>query len=117
MTAKAVGEVGSGDYPEHDKMLAIAERRDEVQHFLDWMLDDVGLTLAFWGERTVFGDALNEGRLIRADGGDPRLRIGKRTHGLRETLLARFFDIDLVKIEEEKEAMLAALRKANARAT
>lgn len=115
-TARRVGDVGSGEYPEHDKMMAIVERRDEVQRFLDWMLDDVGLTLAFWGERNQYGDALNEGRLVRADGADPRLRVGKRVHGLRETLLARFFDIDLVKIEEEKEAMLVALRKANDRA-
>lgn len=117
MTKARVGDAGTGDYPEHDKMMAIIERRDEVQHFLDWMLDDVGLTLAFWGERNQYGDTLNEGKLIRADGGDPRLRMGKRVHGLRETLLARFFDIDLVKIEEEKEAMLVAFRKANARAT
>lgn len=118
MTTKArVGDVGTGDYSEHDKMMAIAERRDEVQHFLDWMLDEAGLTLAFYGAQNEYGDRRDEHRLIAATGADPRLRMGKRVGSLRETLLARFFDIDLVKIGEEKEAMLVALRKANARDT
>jgi hypothetical protein len=104
------------EYPEHDKMMEIAERRDEVQHFLDWMLDEAGLTLAFYGSDNGYGDIVNEGRLYAASGADPRLRLGKRVTSLRETLLARFFDIDLVKLGEEKKAMLAALRKANDRA-
>lgn len=103
--------------PEHDKLLAVTDERDVVQHFLDWLLDERGLELAFYGTVSGHGDPPRDThRLIPAHGSDPRLTPRKkRARGLRETLLALYFDIDLDKLAAEKDELLAAVRAANER--
>lgn len=78
-------------YPEHEKLKALGDRRGTVQDFLDFLLDDAGLELC---ARNEFDTLLP-------------------VHLRREELMAWFFEIDLQKIEEEKRAMLAELRRMN----
>jgi len=100
-----------GAYPEHDKMLGLTERRDEVQHFLDWLLDEQHVVLAFYGEQNKWGDRWNESKLTPARGSDPRLQTTKFARGLRETIMARYLGIDLDVITAEKEAMYEEMRR------
>lgn len=86
-------------YPEHDKMQALGERRDEVQEFLDWLLDQPAYELAEWLTK-------------REDGTEyffPRLVPVNKS---REQIMADYFGIDLQKLSEEKDAMLADFRAA-----
>lgn len=77
-------------YPEHEKLKRVADRSQAIGEFVDW-LHTQGVTLAHWHNCT---------QLV--------------PHGTPiEKLLARYFEIDLDKIEEEKRAMLAALRGAD----
>lgn len=82
-------------YPEHDK-LRIAKKQFGTQHigeFIDW-LEEQGIVLC------------------EASGYEfqPWQQISERT----EDLLARYAEIDLAVIEQEKRAMLDELRQANA---
>ena len=75
-------------YPQHEKIKALGERRNTVQEFLDW-LDEQGIRLAEsagTGELCCIGDS-------------------------KEKVMARFFGIDLNKLELEKRAMLDSLRE------
>lgn len=76
-------------YPEHDKMADVHDKSQAIGEFVDW-LSERGYVLA-----TVQGARLVEGR--------PRT----------ESLLAKFFGIDLEVVEQEKRAMLDQLRAAN----
>lgn len=78
-------------YPEHQKLKALGGAREAVQNFLDFLLDETGFELA---ERTV-GDLLVPASIRR------------------EELMARFFEIDLHALENEKQAMLEEIRRAN----
>lgn len=75
------------DHPEHDKMSAIVAISNSIGGFLDW-LDD------------------NEITLCQVDIEDGYYPI----HMSKEKLLAKFFGIDLDKIEKEKQQMLKELR-------
>lgn len=74
-------------YPEHEKMKAVAEHSQEIGRFLDEFLPGEGITLA-----VVDGD----------DWMPVRESI--------TSLLAKFYDIDLTKIEKEKQQMLDEIR-------
>ena len=104
------------EYPEHERLQAIIDDRDTVQHFLDWLLDEKGLTLAFYGEDNGFGDISREHKLFPAHANDTRLtpREDAYSGGLRERLLALYFDIDPRKLSKEKDQMLRDIRSANA---
>lgn len=81
-------------YPEHDKLKALGDRRSEVQGFLDWLLDDNdGLMFARYGGRT----------------GEILLPVYEQ----REVMMARYFDIDLTVLDDEKRAMLDRQRDLN----
>lgn len=81
------------EYPEHQKMKAVKERSQAIGEFLDWAQSE-GLYLARYDERFH----------------DETLRAISEPF---EHILARHFNIDLNKIEEEKQAMIEQLRKAN----
>lgn len=83
------------DYPECERMSAVADDSHKLGAFLDW-LNEQGIHLAKYEDIEGYRD--------------PVLVF----HGERyEELLARYFDIDLDKVEREKRAMLDVLRKAN----
>lgn len=81
-------------YPEHDKMAKIRSEADTIGEFLEWL---EGENLAVCGfreeaERWVPGWSATGWR------------------GGIEKLLARYFDIDLAKLDDEKKDMLRRLR-------
>ncbi len=82
--------------PELDRQRAIVESGEAgaVQSFLDWLIDDEGLSLAKYGA-------------------DPAVGPYRLTEVIvdRQRLMATFFGIDLGKIENERRALLDALRK------
>jgi hypothetical protein len=77
------------DYPEHAKLASIPEPvRQAVGDFIGW-LDEESLTLCtFHSRHEEFTPAWRS----------------------RESLMAAFFEIDMAKVEDEKRAMLDALR-------
>lgn len=78
------------DYPEHDKLTAVAADSHKIGEFLEWLTGDRGLTIARFSGREA-------------------------TQGFKiERLLAEYFEIDLGKIEVEKRTMLESLRAAQA---
>jgi len=78
------------DYPEHDKLSAVAEQTQAIGEFVEW-LEGKGIFLARYVEGSNF----------------PR-----SVHGLRD-LLAEWADIDQNKLEAEKRQMLAVCHAAN----
>lgn len=81
-------------YPEHDKMAKVRDEADEIGQFLEWLESE---------KLTVCGFSDEVGRWVP----------GWSATGWRggiEQLLARYFDIDLAKLDDEKRDMLRRLR-------
>ena len=76
------------DYPEHDKLTAVADQTQAIGEFIEW-LEGKGIFLARYVEGSNF----------------PR-----HVHGFR-ILLAEWAGIDENKLEAEKRQMLASLRE------
>ena len=81
--------------PELDKLRAVAERSQTCGEFVEWLLDEKGLTLAEW---CAYADGEYE---------DERLMP---CHPDLTKLLAEFFGIDLGKVEEERSALIDEMR-------
>jgi hypothetical protein len=79
-------------YPECEKMNAVQGDSQKIGAFLDWLQNDLGIVLAEY------------------DNEDDELY---RANYTIEKLLARYFDIDLDKVEQERRQMLEELRQAN----
>jgi len=78
------------DYPMHVKLDAVADKSQVIGDFIEWLR----------GKAIVLASYYEESGL-------------QPNHVSIETLLAEFFEIDLEILEEEKRAMLKALRGAN----
>ena len=78
-------------YPEHEKLQAVSEQSQAIGEFLDFGLPAQGIYLA---------EVSNE---------DGELWL---SHKPIQKILADYFEIDLKKIEDEKRAMLDAIRAA-----
>lgn len=81
-------------YPEHEKVTQVKDEAQKLGEFLHW-LGTQGIFLATPDPRA---DRFGGHVLIAED---------------HEKVVARYFQVDLKKLEEEKRAMLAALRKEN----
>ena len=79
------------EYPEHEKMKAVRDRSQVIGQFLEWLFREQGLAVCEWRE-------------------GPRVDAWERDSRNIEQLLAAYFDIDLKKVDDEKEAMLAVIR-------
>ena len=94
------------EYPEHEKLHALKDKRDVAQEFLDWLLDDRNLRLCRRHE--------HDDRCYDDDDGS--LEWGYRDGELLEVVQSRgrymadFLDVDSDKLEAEKRAMLDAMR-------
>ena len=124
-------------YPEHEKMKKVVDRSQAIGEFLEWLRSTKRVHLHVWlDEQTEYeadcpgewsytcedGRAIsvvgtNKGECEKCDGtGKVTVRepgwypIGTPT----TELLAEFYDIDLKKIDAEKDQMLADIRAANA---
>jgi len=77
------------DYPEHEKLRAVREQAQSIGEFLEWAHAERGWQLASYheiGELAPVGES-------------------------RERMFAAYFEIDLVKLEAEKCAMLEKVRE------
>lgn len=82
--------------PEHEKLKAIQPKSQAIGEFLEWA-GEQGMALASYGDER--GDRETLFHVSRS----------------KENLLAEFFEIDLKKLEAEKEAILAEQRTLNER--
>ena len=82
------------DYPEHEKLKAIKDRSQAIGEFIEWLGDNDMAVCEFSGGNVdrwwPTGQPINK-------------------------LLARYFEIDLDRLEDEKLAMLDAQRALNAK--
>lgn len=82
--------------PECEKLVAVAPKSQAVGEFLEWLISEKEIFLCkqteSWEE---YGDQFV---VIREN---------------REKLLAEFFDIDLVVVEKERQALLDYIRNGN----
>jgi hypothetical protein len=76
------------DYPEHEKLKALGGDNQVVGDFIEW-LGENGYEIARWNDSGTYCLPCNEGR---------------------DALLAKHFEIDLNKLDDEKRAMLGAIR-------
>jgi hypothetical protein len=81
------------DYSECDRLVAVAPESHKLGEFLDW-LNEQGIHLASYEEFGGCEDAM----------------LVTRTESY-ERLLARYFNIDLDKVETERRALLKALQE------
>lgn len=84
----------SSDYPEHDKLAKVSKLSQEIGEFLDFGLAAQGIHLA-----VADRDSWSKPVLVACPKTIP-------------AILATYFEIDQVKIDAEKNAMLEALRNA-----
>lgn len=117
------------DYPEHDKQREVAEISQEIGEFLDFGLPRMGLQL--YQKITRSCEAAHKycsasawhtteelATIVDPDSRGPEGRVQIMewvpTHRSIQSVLAEYFGIDQKKIDAEKDAMLRAMRKANA---
>lgn len=130
------------NYPEHEKMSAIKEESHTIGEFLDWLRNQeihLGIWRDYWNngeERYVPADA--DGQKLDCQYMHETSKENSRKytnsslfamknpkfeekpsgcyqeHRSAEEILAEYFQIDLKKIEAEKDAMLAKLRSQSA---
>ncbi len=93
-------------YPEHERMHKIKDKSQAIGEFLEW-LSGQGLFIATHHTHNA--------QLCRDEDGDMVCELNEdsiyRHYESIEKILARHFNIDLDKIEAEKQAMLDALRR------
>lgn len=77
--------------PELNKMQAAQDDSQKIGEFLEWLAEQ-NIILADWDD--------DDGELFQIS-------------GTREQLLAKYFKIDLVKCEQERSALLDAVREDN----
>ncbi len=83
------------NYPEHDKLSLVSDKSQTIGEFLAW-LEAGGLGTEYGSVELAFFP-LHRGGLA------PLMKP-------KTELLAKFFDIDLDKIEDEKQVMIAEIR-------
>ncbi len=96
-------------FPEHEKLKEVQPRSQSCGELIDWLKHEKGLVLAEWVTPTWQELGYSQ---------EPRARIEPRLVpaplNVRK-LLAEFFGIDEEKLEEEKRAMLDAMRAGTGR--
>ena len=104
MTDEINKEAEYPETPELDKMAQFTDRSQAVGEFLDWLLGERDIVFAKWPkereeeEEDDFADDWPKDRLI-----PECVNLNM--------LLAEYFDVDLVKVENERRAILAYLRE------
>jgi hypothetical protein len=102
--------------PECDKMLATQEESQKLGEFLDW-LQSKGYQICVWQEgitdatriAQAFAIANGSAELIDEEEESPERGFVPINKNI-EKLLAEYFNIDLDKVEKEKQAILKELR-------
>lgn len=87
-------------YPEHEKLSKILQHSNIIGEFVEWLQEDKKIYLASYERRFLDQNTVSRSGHLSVT--DTPIR----------DLLAEFFDIDLNKIEEEKQMMLEAICEA-----
>lgn len=82
-------------YPEHEKQAKIIDKSQAIGEFLDWLQNEEGITLAHYDDSYYQGHVLTP------------------VHRSIQGWLARYFGIDLNRLEDEKREMLRLQREHN----
>lgn len=96
------------EYPEHEKLRAVAETSQHLGELID-LLHTKGYVVARWNAP----ESSYRARCLSCDHTEMNV-VEERlvpVHGSINYILADLFDIDLVKIDAEKVAMIDALRE------
>jgi len=96
-------------YPQSEKLLAKKDEHMHVQQFLEW-LDSEGITLANWEKHKHDESCGKYHDLCSMEKGQDYLM--PHNEGMR-VLLMRYLEIDENALENERRAMLDALRQAD----
>lgn len=97
------------EYPEHEKVKAIQDVSQRFGEFLDWLSAE-GYVICEWR-----GESKARQRLkINQETGEPYYEYAEReellpVHRSPQEWLALFFDIDLAKLNDEKDVMYRTL--------
>lgn len=98
--------------PELDKLKKVQETSQRIGEFLDWLLSEKHYVIAEWNH----GDE-DESDWIKtpreADADEQLQPVTLGSYGLIESLLADYYNIDLNKVENEKQAILTDFREKN----
>lgn len=94
------------NYPEHEKLKLVSEKSQACGEFLEWLNSTCGLVLCRETSEVERDEMEEYGEGVRESYAPARITTNN--------LLAEFYGINQQKLEKEKEAMLAELRKANA---
>jgi len=89
----------SNKYPECEKLHAVHEESQKLGYFLDWLLGEYGMTLCKFEEAQY--DAVLD--VDYPEGFYP-------TYERINTILAKYFNIDMNKVDEERAQILEELR-------
>ena len=113
------------EYPEHAKLKLVKDKSQAIGEFLDWISGEKGWHLAYYHTHSDACDEPHKHQSFcgQTVNGDMRCRetdrvcdMGDQTlysaHYGVQKLLGEFFEIDLKKLEAEKEAMLDEIRAA-----
>ena len=112
------------EYPEHEKLKSLADKREIVQEFLDWLFDEHKVPARDKeGEtvQTTLGlvfdtHTLEEIQFGRREG-EEYWRSWTQNYGsgegVRRDLIGAFLGIDQAVLENEKRAMLEEMRASN----
>jgi hypothetical protein len=91
-----------GEYPEHEKVRALGDKREAVQEFLDWLYE-------------AFRPRESKGHCwLAAYPENPHSLLFEELKPIfenREEIMAAFFGIDLRALSREKDEMLAEFRR------
>ena len=90
-------------YPEHQKLQAVREKSQAIGEFLEWLRNAKGFRLAQWMK-------VPDESAFAAEGDEVDELVEQFPNV--EKLLAEHFQIDLGKLEQEKQAMLDEVRFA-----
>lgn len=88
------------EYPEHEKLQAVKDESQAIGAFLEWLSNVKEIRFAKWVK-----DKSESGT---------EYEVFVQQNMEIEKWLAEYFEIDLNKLEQEKQAMLEEIRKANA---
>jgi hypothetical protein len=128
--------MAESEYPEHETLSEFKEQSQAIGGFLDWLTDHKKVQRMVWFDGEVSepcpfqgshdSAAWRDGKYVTISGRvtsrdcdtcagtgtyKHRVREWRHLHQSVESLLAEYFGIDLAKLEAEKRAMLAEIRK------
>lgn len=101
-------------YPECEKLAEVADLSNKIGEFIDWLRGQ-DIELAKWQDGITDATRIADAFRTAAGKGDPDIdkKPDQGYFPIREStdsLLARFFQIDLRKVEAERRAMLESIR-------